>query len=57
MTMSNKFVREGPILLKSSVIVFLLKSEIMVETTVTDLEYLNVMKVIEFQGIKTSGAI
>lgn len=57
MTMSNKFVREGPILLKSSVIVFLPKSEIMVETTVTDLEYLNVMKVIEFQGIKPSGAI
>ena len=42
MTISSKLVRGGPTFLKSSVIIFLCRSEIIVGTAVTELENLNV---------------
>lgn len=45
-------MRGGPTFLKSSVIVLLCRSEIIVGTAVTDLENLNAMEVIESQGVK-----
>ena len=46
MTVRNKFVREILASLKNSMITLLCRSEVTVETAVTELESLNIMRII-----------